>query len=237
MRYAAFFTLLALAQTALALSRGGAFWLLLWPGLSFAIVGAAYALQKPSLLGKRRDGTLFPPAVVLLLPYFLFTWLVWHLQTRLTREPPFSEAAPGLWLGRRPAGDALPPGVAFVLDLTAEFPESRAVRFLPGYFCLPILDAAAPSKAALSQAVAAATAQTGGVLVHCALGHGRSATAAILMAQRRAANAEDAERQVKTARPSVKLSDEQRALLRQWAEKSRLAGTQNSLALLDNLTA
>ena len=56
------------------------------------------------------------------------------------------------------------------------------------------------------------------VLVHCAHGHGRSATvlAAVLIAEGQARGVDDAEGLLKAQRPRVRLNARQRAALKQW---------------------
>lgn len=61
--------------------------------------------------------------VLLLLPFFVVTWLLWHLQILFTREPRHVEVAPGIWLGRRCFAHELPEKIAVVVDLTSEFSE------------------------------------------------------------------------------------------------------------------
>jgi hypothetical protein len=71
-----------------------------WTGIAFAAVGAAYAGLGPRVFGKRADGTLAWPNVLLLAPYLLLTLGLWHAQRLASREDPAHEIAPGLWLGR-----------------------------------------------------------------------------------------------------------------------------------------
>lgn len=211
------FTLLLLGWR---LGGGAGAWLLAWTGASFGAVGAGYAGLGPRVLGKRPNGTLAWPNVVALLPYFALTWGLWHVQRLLGREPNWAEVAPGLWLGRRPVGaHELPPGVVLVADLTSEFGAARNVRRLAAYRCLPTLDAAPPPDSrAFDDLVRALAASPGPVYVHCALGHGRSAlvVAAVLLARGLAKDANEAEAQVKAARPGVGLNKAQRAFLSKW---------------------
>src|SRR5262249_56978547 len=111
-------------------------WLLLWPALSFLLLAAAYAGIGPGLLGKRPGGSIAWWAVLLFLPYLLLTWGIWHAQRRLSREPGCQQVVSGLWIGRRPLPHELPDGVTLVVDLTAEFPASRALPRRPQYPCL-----------------------------------------------------------------------------------------------------
>lgn len=193
-------------------------WLLAGSGLSFCVVAAAYALQKPRVFGKRRDGTLGWGPCVLLLPYLLLTWLLWFCQTRFSRETVCNEVAPGLWLGRREAVTELPPDVTLIVDLTSEFSEPRAVRTGRAYLCLPTLDNAAPDPEAFAGVVRKVAAWDGEVYVHCALGHGRSAlvAAAVLIARGLTGSPEAAFARVEQARPGVRLNRSQWAFLKKW---------------------
>ena len=217
---------LGAAQAALALVNMRA-WLVpavalvAWSGLSFLFVGAAYRRRAPGVFGKRgADGRLGPLAVLLCLPYLLLSWGLWRVEGWLSRERRYDEAAPGLFLGRRPASArALPPGVTLVADLTAEFPACRAVAAQGrAYRCLPMLDGTAPSDETTFRAFVAEIAEAsarGPVYVHCAQGHGRSAlvAAAVLLERGLAADPDAALASVRAARPRARLSREQYALL------------------------
>ena len=189
-------------------------WWVSWSGICFLVVAAGYAGVGARVLGKRADGALAPWTLALL-PFLLFTWLVWHLQRRLTREPCCHKVAPGIWLGRRPLAHEVPAGVTLVVDLTAEFPSTRAVRAGRRYLCLPTLDTRAPDPDRLRRIVATAATWKGGVYIHCANGHGRSATVAIavLVARGLAADLAEAEAQIRSTRAGISLSPAQRAML------------------------
>jgi protein-tyrosine phosphatase len=222
MKYAVTFTLLGAYLIVLGVALGGLALLLLWPGLSFVLLGAAYAGLGPRLLGKRPDGRLAWWAMLLLFPYLLLTWGVWHLQRLLGREAACNEVAPGLWVGRRPFARELPPGVTLVVDLTAEFRAARGVGAGRTYLCLPTLDAGTPDERALRELAAQVAGWTGGVYIHCALGHGRSAllAAVVLMERGLAGDAKQAEALLRQARPGIGLKPAQRRLLRKmWAEE------------------
>src|SRR3954469_17281813 len=102
MKYVLTFGTLGGYLVVLGVVLGGGWLLLLWPGVSFLLVAAAYAGLGPRVYGKRADGRLAGWAVLVLLPFLLLTWLVWHLGRLVQRGPACHEIAPGLWLGRRP---------------------------------------------------------------------------------------------------------------------------------------
>ena len=207
---------IGVGQVALAALYPHVAWLLAWSGLDFCAVAAAYAFQKPRVFGKRLDGTLAWGPCVLLLPYLLLTWLLWYCQTRFSGEAVCDEVVPGLWVGRRASAEELPPDITLVVDLTSEFGAPRAVRTGHAYLCLPTLDNAFTDPESFGELVRQTAAWEGGVYVHCALGHGRSAlvAAAILMAHGLASSPEAAFARVRQARPGVNLNRSQWAFLK-----------------------
>lgn len=214
MKHGALFALLGLAQLYLAWTAGpiGVLWA--WSALSFLLVSAAYLRLGPSLFGKRADGTLPLWRVVLLLPFLLMSWGLWHLQILLTREPCCHEVTPGVWLGRRPYLKELPPGITRVIDLTAEFAAAPGIAQRPGYLCIPTLDARAIDPSRLKELLDTLRPDET-LYIHCASGHGRSAmcAAALLIFRGLAENVESCERTLKSARRGVGLSSEQRRAL------------------------
>lgn len=209
---------LGLAQIALGWYYDHVSWLLWWSGADFVLVGLAYVWNRPQIFGKRPDGTLTGWRGALLFPYLLFAWVVWSLETRLRREVPFHEVAPGLWLWRRVPGRDLPPSVSLFVDLTSEFWEPASVRRGRTYLCLPTLDGATPEPQKLRELVQAVSVWPGEVYVHCALGRGRSAlvVAAVLLAKGAASDLEDATQKLRQARAGVRLNPVQEAFLRGW---------------------
>lgn len=219
MIYAFVFSLFALFLVAVAAGIGDWGWLLAWPALSFAVVAAGYAGLGPRILGKRDDGRLSLIRSIVLLPFLLFCWSVWHMRRLVLREACCHQVAPGLWLGRRPLAREVPADVGLVVDLTAEFWPARGVLAGRAYLALPTLDADSPDEARLRLFVAQVAAHSGPVYVHCALGHGRSAlfVAAVLLARGLASDDREAVRMLRVARPGVRLNGRQRRLLRQVA--------------------
>jgi len=186
-------------------------WLFLWIGGSFFVVSLGYFGAGARVFGKDR-GVIPISRLVLLWPYFSVTYLLFFLQTFLSREPACNEISPGVWLGRRLKPSELPPGVSVVVDMTAEFAEHSELRHLPGYRCLPTLDGSVPQVEELAALVEQLAAEPGAILIHCALGHGRSAmaVASLLMRRRLAASIGEAEVVIKRSRPGARLSSQQR---------------------------
>jgi hypothetical protein len=187
----------------------------IWVGLSFGAVGIAYLARRPDVFGKRLDGGIGAARVVVLLPFFALTWGLWLATRIFSRAPPFNEIAPGLWIARRPATRMdLPAGVLMIVDLTAELPRTRGLPRGIAYTCLPTLDGTAPEQAEFDGLVAHLVGARS-IYVHCASGHGRSATlaAALLIARGVSASVPAAEERIRAARPGVRLSRAQRAFL------------------------
>ncbi|WP_435021186.1 dual specificity protein phosphatase family protein [Tundrisphaera sp. TA3] len=182
-----------------------------WSALSFGVMAVVYLGGGVQILGKRPDGRRAAWAWPLLGPYFALNgagFALYRLSRRGDRPDPI---APGVWLGRRmTAAEARRAGMppwASVLDLAAEFAEARPLREGVAYRSIPVLDGTAPASAELSEAVAwlMGRAGSGPILIHCALGHGRSATvaAAYLMAAGLAPDAASAMARIREARPGV----------------------------------
>ncbi len=221
MAYGVVFILLGAAMAVQGLMLGGWGLLLLWPAVSFAAVGAGYLVVGPRVMGKRADGRLSVVAVVALLPFFLFTWGVWHAGRITSRKRPAAcEVAPGVWLGRRVGVKEMPGGVTIVVDLTAEFWEPAAVRAGRTYLCLPTLDATASDEPTFREAIDRVVAAPGSIYIHCAQGMGRSAAfaAAILIRKGAAADVDEAVALLAKARPGVRRSARQRDLVRRVAD-------------------
>src|SRR5262249_35360777 len=150
---------------------------------------------EPRVFGKQPDGRLAWWALVLLGPFLVFAWVAWLFSSRLNREPACHEIVPGLWLGRRLGARELPSGVGLGIDLTAEFPEPRGVTTGRLYRCLPTLDCLAPEESTVRLLIEETARHEGGVLIHCAAGHGRSAlvAAGVLLVRKLAGDVREAE--------------------------------------------
>jgi hypothetical protein len=154
----------------------------LYAAFTFTLLAAAYAGAGPRLLLKRRSGHQSVWGWPLFAPYFVLNTVIFRFYRQFSREPAFAQVAPNLFFGRRlSAQEAEAARWIGVLDLAGEFSEVRALRALPGYRSLPVLDATSPTEVQLQDAVAwlARAIESGPVYVHCALGHGRSASVVI----------------------------------------------------------
>ncbi len=188
--------------------------------LAFLWVGLAYGFDHPSMLMKKNDGTLHPLSWPILWPFYLLNESTAFLARKLGRESRFDEIIPGLYLGRRlVSGETQYLKAEAVVDLTSEFPESADLRNRI-YLFLPVLDARAPSLQQLQAGVdwMASRYPGTGLYVHCALGHGRSATLAVafLLHVGHVNNIGDGVALVKNKRPGIGLHPCQMAILKQF---------------------
>ncbi len=224
MKYAAVFLTLALACAFYAATASP--WLLrvaFASGfLAFGGVGLAYAFIGPRAFFKRKNGTLLALSYLIYAPYYLLNALsLWSFR-RGARENAFDEIALGVYLGcrlsARGQAEVTHLKIARVLDLTGEFAETPFLRALD-YLCIPLLDTRAPTLEQLREGADWIAQSDVPIYVHCALGHGRSATfvAAYLLLTKRAKNADDAVAQIQKLRPRVGLTCEQSAVTQLYA--------------------
>lgn len=191
------------------------------------------SFNHPGLLGKTRDGGFPVWSTVIFGPFHVFVRLYVYLKRwkrRGRKEPAYDEVAPGLFLGGWPdSHKRMPPGKPAVVDCTCELPR-RSFVFAKDqpYLCIPSWDTRAPLPAEMDAAVRWACerrAEKRPVLVHCAFGHGRSASVicAVLIGLGLTEDWKTAEKMVKEKRPHSRMNAFQRGHLEEWY-KSRVIG-------------
>ncbi|MBV4453533.1 MULTISPECIES: phosphatase PAP2/dual specificity phosphatase family protein [Pseudomonas] len=201
----------ALALAILAFAIGGSGLWILWPAVSLGLIMANYLVLGATGFQKRADGRLTPAARWLYAPYLAAAWINSRLWTRKHPQPDL--IVDNVWLGRVPAASEQEPFKAIV-DLCAELPINPQGR---AYQSISVLDLIAPTPAECLQAAQAIERLrcNGPLLVCCALGYSRSATAvaAWLLHTARAATIEDALAIIRTARADVVLHPAHREAL------------------------
>lgn len=209
MSYRHLLILSGIVLIAFGATEGG--WLLMaaWLGVDFLIVGFAHGRGAHGVLGKRADGTLPWWSWVIFLPLVSYTTSVWYLLRLFERERAQSVVNDRLVIGRRLLASELEGEFENIVDLTAEFPEPRAIRVRSGYRCFPILDGGAPSQEALRSAVRGL--RPGRTFIHCAQGHGRTGlfALAVLLDSGVARSIEDGLDMLRAVRPGIRLNREQ----------------------------
>lgn len=197
--------------TAAAIWLGGYAWLLLWLSISLAAQALAYA-GLGAVVFRKTNGRLPWAVRILLAPYMIVARITLHYYCR--NFAPYTEAAPGVWIGRRltapEAREVIQKGVTAALDLTAGFPECSPLLALT-YWNIQLLPITVPNLDQLRQAVSFIQEQSarGIVYVHGALGYSRSVgvVAAYLLAAGLAKNVEEAIERVRKVTPQTLLDD------------------------------
>ncbi|MBI2215575.1 MAG: dual specificity protein phosphatase family protein [Acidobacteria bacterium] len=181
-------------------------WLLwsLWPALSLAIVSLNYFAIGARGFQKSASGSMSAGAWGLLAPYLLAAWL--NSRLRNAGRPSSGVVVDGVSVGRiRGPLDADRASFAAVVDMAAELPFS--VNDGQFYRSIPVLDLTVPAAGELREAVDAIEEgrSHGPVLVCCAVGLSRSASAVVawLVATKRAKGIDDAIGMVRAARPAL----------------------------------
>ena len=159
--------------------------LLFWTALGAVWFGLGYLTGRGELLFKSPKGRL--PIVIraLLFPILVGVTLYNYFARKADQSPAFQEIREGVWLGRRLLLSDLNTfselGIKSVLDVTAEFDALSEIHLIEGmhYLNIPVMDHDTMQLAQLKRAVSWMHEQrraNRAVLVHCALGQGRSVT-------------------------------------------------------------
>lgn len=190
-----------------------------WLASNFLALALAHHKGLHSMLGKQPDGALAGWSWVVFAPLLAYTQLVWHLLRFVSREPAYHVISEQLVVGRRLLPLELDTQFDNYVDLTAEFSEPRAIRLLPAYVSFPLLDAAAPSPAALHAALT--SLKPGRTYIHCAQGHGRTGlfALALLLCSGTSASVDEGLSMLRTVRPGIRLNKAQRRCIDAYADQ------------------
>lgn len=210
------FSLSGLTALGAALWLKGPFLWLLWPAASWFGLTWAYWCNRPTILGKRADGTLRWSFALVFLPHLAAAEAYFHFKRLVLRlEPCWNEVAPGIYIGRRPLPRELPGDVRWVVDLTAELHEPGELVRHGHYRYLPSLNRWVPDEAGFRRLTQELAAAAEPVYIHCGSGLGRSATvvAAVLILKGLEPDVDRAEERMRRIRPRVRLHPAQRQLV------------------------
>lgn len=215
MKYGILFAIIAVLLVALGVMHGGWHYLLFWPALSFAIVAIGYFHIGPRVYGKSQRGILSPINQLLLLPYLIYLWSVWYAARLFKRESAFDQLTDNIFIGRRLLSRELPANIDYVIDLTCEFTEPKALRSI-SYHSFQILDGFVPSPDQLRDWAEQTAGLSGNIYIHCAEGHGRTGlfAAVLLLHIGHSQTPEEALQFIKSKRPLVGLGRRQLAALK-----------------------
>ncbi|MCC2617603.1 dual specificity protein phosphatase family protein [Aestuariibacter halophilus] len=196
-------------------------WLLqalcLWIGFSLLAVSVAYLFKAPGIFRKRANGSIPLYVRWLFIPFLLGAQFYNLWQRKRDEVPAIQEIQPGLYLACRlfpsDVHTLQAKGVQAILDVTAEFDgldwtaESEELAYLN----IPVLDHQSPPPGQLLQAirwVEYQRRQSRGVVIHCALGRGRSVLvmAAYLLAKDRQRTVREVLEQIQQIRTTAALN-------------------------------
>lgn len=189
---------------------------LLWPAGSLLLLAMANLWLGPGVFRKRQGRLPWLTRVTL--------WpVLWGQRASLwwyAREGDvWNEVDHHVWVGRllsdAQARQAIAQGVVATIDLTGEFSEARPLLDLP-YLNLPVMDLTCPNADQLERAMAFIEEHQprGVVYVHCKIGYSRSASVAGAWLLRKDPTLDVAGvvRQLKSARPTIRIRPEIRRL-------------------------
>lgn len=157
--------------------------LCIWSGAALAIVAGGYWLNRHEIFRKNADGRIPSSIRVLLWPFMLGVSLYNHWRRQRDNGPAYHQLAEHLYVGSRlfesDVDELRQQGIVAILDVTAEFNglDWRQQDDSLHYLNIPVLDHRFPALEQLHQALNWLhnhIRQKRSVIVHCALGRGRS---------------------------------------------------------------
>lgn len=207
--------------------------LLIWSALAVLLVSLAYLGNYARVFRKRQDGRIPLYIKLLFVPFLLVAYLINRRQRRRDPVPAVQKIDRHLFLGcrltRTDIAELRQQGVCAVLDVTCEFDGLNwaAEGENLDYLNVPVLDHAVPSIGELIQCINWIHQQVQrdrAVLIHCALGRGRSVMVLIayLLCRDDRGDLEAIYQQVKQVRHTAGLNSRQLRTLRRWQREERL---------------
>lgn len=204
-----------------------------WTSLSLFLVGSAYWFNLASIFRKRQDGTI--PWYIRwgFIPFLLGSRLYNHWARKRDSVPSMQKIDEQLYLGCRLFSADLQKikanKITAILDVTAEFDGLDWSQFEDHieYLNIPILDHSVPTSAQLNQAVNWLHRQVRAnkqVLIHCAMGRGRSVLvlAAYLVYKDKQRNFAEVLQQIKQVRKTAGLNKWQLRALEHMLKQGKI---------------
>ena len=218
-----------------------------WTGFSLIAVSSAYLLRYPALFRKREDGAIPFYIRWIFVPFLLGSWLYNEYARRTDKVPPLQKIEESLFLGCRMSTqhvDLLNENdIGAILDVTAEFDglDWTAYQEDFAYLNIPVLDHTSPTTEQLLHAINwldQKIADGQKVVVHCALGRGRSVlvVAAYLLAKHPSLSIDEAMANIQSIRTTARLNKRQRSALAKIQQGGHL-NLSKSLTLIANPVA
>ncbi|PFG45612.1 YegS/Rv2252/BmrU family lipid kinase [Vibrio sp. ES.051] len=213
--------------------------LLLWVSLSLTLVSVAYVFDIPSIFRKNQDGKIVRWIRWAFIPFLLGARAYNAWERRRDIVPPIQKVSDNLYLSRRLFQSDLDflesNDISCIVDVTAEFAglESAMTDKQFHYLSIPVLDHKAPTLERLRHAINWIDTQTScsrSVVVHCALGRGRSVfvVAAYLLSKDPSLTVESVMKKINDVRSTARLNKLQIKTLRAISEKGVLGLAQST---------
>lgn len=219
--------------------------LMLWTTISLALVALAYYKNNGRIFRKRSDGTIPKAVRVLFWPFMLGVYTYNRVTRSITSLPSIQKIESGLFLAARltPADvESLHEHeIDAVLDVTAEF-ESLNVSLVGEeieYLNVPVLDHAYPDFPTLLKAVRWIESQrknNRSVVVHCALGRGRSVMimVAYLLARDPDKSIAEVMEQIQSIRHRARLNSSQYKALQEYIANQEFGLAKPQIVIIAN---
>ncbi|MCF2947835.1 dual specificity protein phosphatase family protein [Paraglaciecola aquimarina] len=219
--------------------------LLIWTGSSLFAVSIAYIFQAPQLFRKSSNGAIPFYIRWLFIPFLFGTQLYNSWARRADKVPPIQEIDKNLFLACRlfpsDIDELKQNNVTAVLDVTAEFDglDWSSTEQQLNYLNLPVLDHQSPTAEQLIHAanwIQTHLDNNQGVVVHCALGRGRSVLVltAYLLMQAKHDSIQSALSRIKDIRKTAGLNKHQLKKLNKIVQNKLKDFTPKRLALIAN---
>lgn len=215
-----------------------------WTALSLLLVSTAYIFNTAKIFRKRENGVI-PFYIRWAFVPFLFGVQIYNAWSRKRdKVPPIQQINENLFLACRlfPSDiDTLKDnGITAILDVTCEFDglEWSSTQENINYLNIPVLDHSIPTHSQLNQAINWIhhhVKENHRVVVHCALGRGRSVfvMAAYLLSQNKNADVHEVLAQIKETRETANLNKHQLRHLAKRHKKGELL-IKNKAVLIAN---
>lgn len=215
-----------------------------WVAISLLLVSIAYIADKPSIFRKRQDGSIPFYIKWLFFPFFIGVQGYNAWARRNDFVPAIQKISPNLYLACRlfPSDTSYlkDEGVHAILDATAEFDGLNwsAEDNNLAYLNVPVLDHSPVHRADLLKAVRWIShhiEQNEGVVVHCAMGRGRSVLimAAYLLYSGAFNSVDAAMAHISDSRATARLNKKQYKKLKKIYESGHLSKTKRLLLIVN----
>lgn len=204
-----------------------------WGGVSVSLVILAYLFDLPSIFRKSGDGKIVWWIRWAFIPFLGAARLYNMWARRSDKVEPIHQVAPNLYVSRRLLSSDLATlhdnDITCIVDVTAEFAglESAMTDKQFDYLSIPVLDHKVPKFRKLRHAlnwIDTQINQSRSVVVHCALGRGRSVfvVAAYLLSKNPDLSVEQVLQQIHSVRSSARLNRRQFRALQSMRRKGLL---------------